>query len=151
MEIFVVTGTNPYPFDRLLKWIDANIASRADVFCQLGSSNIKLKNARGQNYLTESKMFEKMKSADVVICHCGLGTVYECVSIGKPFIVVPRRIEYNECIDNQTELADYLNSQYSIASINDVSELTMELIASQYSKRILINNALPREFKDIIL
>lgn len=51
---------------------------------------------------------EEMRSADLIISHCGAGSIIECISLQKPFIVVVNPTLQG---NHQTELADELSQQ----------------------------------------
>lgn len=102
--IFVTVGTERYPFDRLLRYIDETIercAIKEEVFYQIGSSHYRSKQGRVELFLPFTTMKEYVQKASLVITHGGVGSVNLCLSFGKKPIVCPRKKSLGEAIHNQ--------------------------------------------------
>jgi UDP-N-acetylglucosamine transferase subunit ALG13 len=75
--IFVTVGTEQYPFNALLDWVDVLIRYgiiNQEVVIQYGSSTRLPDRVRIIKFLTEKEFAETIDRADVVIAHCGEGT-----------------------------------------------------------------------------
>ena len=117
--ILVTVGTEQYPFDALMNWIDILIRygfidANEEVFIQYGSSS-KLPNqtqVKGFSRLPESDFKVLLTQARVVISHCGEGSSLLLASLNKPHILVPRTKRFREHVDDhQLEMADFLEKQ----------------------------------------
>ena len=63
-------------------------------------------------------------AADVVIAHCGAGSVLLALRLRKPLVVVPRLRRFGEHHDDhQLQLARYLGKQGSAVVVEDEKEL----------------------------
>lgn len=108
--IFVTVGTEQYPFNRLMSWIEVLLQTQLideEVIVQYGSSNAVLPaGARVYRFVKEEQFQELIQQARIVIAHCGEGTLLLLDSLDKPYILVPRSQRFGEHVDDhQVELA----------------------------------------------
>lgn len=114
-KIFVTVGST-YPFDRLIKEID-NLGENKnyEIFAQIGESKFEPKNIKFKRFLEYEEVQKKIKWADLVISHAGIGTIIDCLSKNKKLILFPRLKRYKEAIDDhQTEIAKAFEKKYKI-------------------------------------
>jgi anti-anti-sigma factor len=115
--ILVTVGTEQYPFNALMSWVDALIRHQfidpeEEVIVQYGASTELPDNVKIYRRLPESKFRELVEEARLVIAHCGEGTALLLESLGKPYVLVPRTQRYGEHVDDhQLEMADAMEKQ----------------------------------------
>jgi len=107
--IFLTVGTYPLPFNRLLKIVDECISKGLisdSVFAQIGACTYKPCNMRYIDLL-EKRAFDKyMRDASYIIGHAGMGTITMALEHNKPLLVLPRRRQYKEHVnDHQVSTA----------------------------------------------
>jgi len=67
---------------------------------------------------------QQLSNADLLIVHGGAGSIIQSIHAGKVPVVVPRRMQYNEHVDDhQMELARELEKTGRIVVCEDVDEL----------------------------
>lgn len=101
--IFITVGTHEQPFDRLLKCIDRLIEEgtiKEEIVCQKGYTDYEPKNYKTEKLIPYEKMQENIEKARIVITHGGPASFIAPLSIGKIPIVVPRKKEFNEHVNN---------------------------------------------------
>ena len=101
--IFVTVGTHEQPFDRLLKCIDQMVEYgkiKEDVIVQKGYTDFELKHCKEYKLIGYDEMQKYIQEARMVITHGGPASFIAPLSIGKIPIVVPRKKEYNEHVNN---------------------------------------------------
>ena len=101
--IFITVGTHEQPFDRLLKCIDNMIDEgiiKEEVFCQKGFSEYEPKNYKSENLIPYEKMQDYIKRARIIITHGGPASFLDPLKYGKIPIVVPRKKEFGEHVNN---------------------------------------------------
>ncbi|MGF1604218.1 MAG: glycosyltransferase [Thermosynechococcaceae cyanobacterium] len=107
--IFVTAGTEQYPFDRLMNWLDLLQKHRLlqdDIVVQYGNSTYLPEGSKVYKFVKEDRFKALIQEADLVIAHCGEGTVLLLDSLKKPYILVPRTHAFGEHVDNhQIEMA----------------------------------------------
>jgi UDP-N-acetylglucosamine transferase subunit ALG13 len=107
--IFVTVGTEQYPFDRLLKIIEAaleNLELNEEVFAQIGNCQFKPQLYNHEKFIDFENMTELINKAEIVVSHAGEGTTLLCLMLGKVPILFPRDVRFKEQVDNhQMELA----------------------------------------------
>jgi UDP-N-acetylglucosamine transferase subunit ALG13 len=112
--ILVTVGTEKFPFDRLMRWIDVLLADDLlgeDVVVQYGSCTVLPSGARVYRMLREQEFRKLIDEARLVISHCGEGTVLMLDSLDTPYILVPRSQRFREHVDDhQVELAQAIGS-----------------------------------------
>jgi UDP-N-acetylglucosamine transferase subunit ALG13 len=101
--VFVTVGTDHHPFDRMTRWVDEWLAARTDqpVRClvQSGTSRPPRMTEYDQ-YFGYQQMETFLAEATAVVCHGGPGSVMMCRAAGKRPIVVPRRHDLGEHVDD---------------------------------------------------
>ena len=129
--ITVTCGTIPYPFDRIIQWIKAILEQdilEETIYIQYGvadiSSIINHPLVKAKSLLPFEEMKAVLVNSRLIIAHAGQGTTRKLVAMNKPFIIVPRRAEYGEHIDNhQLEFAQSVSHQFGIRACNSMIDL----------------------------
>lgn len=100
-DLVVSLGTDYHTFDRLLRWVKAYLAENPQVRCLIqhghtspveGADNVKLLPAG-----TLKRLYAK---AQVVLVQGGPGSIQDARATGAIPLVVPRRVEFDEVVDN---------------------------------------------------
>lgn len=125
--IFVSVGTDPQPFDRLLKEVD-RLAEKGilgkRVFCQTGYSNYKPLHAQSKAFLDSLSFEKKIREADLVILHGGAGAIGTALQHHKTCIVMPRLFRFGEhANDHQLELVNHLGKNGFVLVAQNEKEL----------------------------
>jgi UDP-N-acetylglucosamine transferase subunit ALG13 len=105
--IFVTVGVH-MPFDRLVHLVDdwAGQRSRDDVFAQIGDTDLRPANIAWKNFLDGREFRQRVESADAVVAHAGMGSIITALELGKPILVMPRKAELQEQVnDHQLDTA----------------------------------------------
>lgn len=126
--IFVTVGTHEQQFDRLVKAVDGLVADGTisePVFQQIGYSSYVPTHCEYSQFVPAQKMQGLMSRASVVITHGGPSSFVEAMAAGKAPVVVPRRAEYGEHVnDHQADFARIVAERIGgIVPVYDVSEL----------------------------
>jgi len=99
--IFATVGTHEQPFNRLIEAIDrwAN-GHDEEVIIQTGFSSYEPENCKWQKMFTYQEMLDMINHARIVITHGGPSSFLMVLQAGKIPVVVPRKREYNEHVNN---------------------------------------------------
>ncbi|MBQ8825063.1 MAG: multidrug MFS transporter [Ruminococcus sp.] len=101
--IFVTVGTHEQPFNRLVECID-NLKRdgiiEEEVVMQIGYSTYEPKYCAWEKLYPYQKMIELVEQARIVITHGGPSSFIMPLQIAKTPIVVPRKFEFNEHVNN---------------------------------------------------
>lgn len=126
--VFVTVGTHEQQFDRLVKAVDdlkADGTLDEPVYIQTGYSTYEPVHCEHSQFVPFRQMKSYMEGADVVITHGGPSSFIEAMAAGKVPVVVPRRGDLNERVNNHQ--ADFVRivaeRQGGIVPIYDVKEL----------------------------
>lgn len=143
--IFVTLGTQKFQFDRLLKELDNLInqgkIKKEDLVVQCPYKEYEPKNFETFKLKPQSEINKMNEDADIIIMHCGTGSIIRALKMGKKVILVPRRKEYKEHVDNhQLELAKVFEEKYGVLVVNNIDEL--------YKCILKCNDYKPREWKE---
>ncbi len=101
--IFVTVGTHEQPFNRLIECVDdlkKNGIINEEVVMQTGYSTYEPKYCRWQKLFSYQEMLKLVGEARIVITHGGPSSFIMPLQIGKTPIVVPRRHEFNEHVND---------------------------------------------------
>ncbi|ANY73374.1 hypothetical protein BBD41_12705 [Paenibacillus ihbetae] len=125
--IFVTVGSQRFPFPRLFQMVDQLIRDRVitgKVIAQVGYTDYQSDNMDIHQFLQESEMKECIRNSDIIVTHAGIGTITQCLESGKKIIVVPRKRELGEHVDNhQIEIANVFRDKKLITVANSQQEI----------------------------
>ena len=125
--ILVTLGTQDKEFTRLLKKIDELIDNgtiKEEVIVQAGYTKYESKNMKIFDYVPSEKFNDYIEKASYVICHAGVGTIFDCMRHNKKIIAVTRLAKYKEHNnDHQTEIAKEFGRLNYIIPVYDADEL----------------------------
>jgi UDP-N-acetylglucosamine--N-acetylmuramyl-(pentapeptide) pyrophosphoryl-undecaprenol N-acetylglucosamine transferase len=117
-HVFVTVGSNRYPFDRLIRRLDAVLPRSWPITWQISGGDAAYRPTRGrvERFLAFSEMQQLFRTCDIVICHAGVGSTMSALEHGQRPIVVPRSARHGEHVDDhQHDLAQYLKRFPTIA------------------------------------
>ncbi len=123
MKLFVSVGTDHHPFERLLRWVEAWADAHPDdaVFVQHGTSPLPA-SLEGAELLARDEMLERLRDCDVAVLSCGPGGVMDARSQGRLPVVVARRADLGEHVDDhQSAFAAVLGSEGLARPVEDFS------------------------------
>lgn len=125
--IFVTVGTHEQPFNRLVEYMDKWAAGHdEEVIMQTGFSTYEPKHCEWSKLYPYSQMVELVEKARIVITHGGPSSFIMPLQIGKVPIVVPRKKDFDEHVnDHQVEFSKAVaERQGNIIVIEDVEKLS---------------------------
>lgn len=126
--IFVTVGTHEQQFNRLVKCID-NLKHdgviQEDVVIQTGYSTYKPKYCKWQTLFPYQEMLKMVNETRIIITHGGPSSFIMPLQIGKTPIVVPRRHEFNEHVnDHQVSFSNAVAKRTgTIIVVDDMDKL----------------------------
>lgn len=122
--IFVVIGTSSWNFDRLIRAVDEIAPTLEEkVIMQIGNSNYIPVNSEYFRYKPKKEVEEIYKDASLIICHAGIGSIISSSKFHKNIVVVPRRKDYGELLDDhQAEIGRKLEKR-GIAVIWEMKDI----------------------------
>lgn len=126
-RVLVTVGTFHYPFDRLMDQVEAAVPRSWHLVVQRGASRAIDRADLCVAELGYDEMVEAMRTADLIIGHCGVGTLVTAASVGAPCILLPRRADLGEVVDDhQFDLLGVLRRLPGVTVLDDAAELTTE-------------------------
>lgn len=124
--IFVTVGTHEQPFNRLVKYMDKWSAEHdEEVVIQTGFSTYEPKHCKWSKLYPYSQMVELVEKARLVITHGGPSSFIMPLQINKIPIVVPRKKEFGEHVNNhQVDFSKAVAERKgNIIVVEDISKL----------------------------
>lgn len=128
MNILVVTGTQKFPFDRLIEAADELVKTHSNIsgFAQIGTSAYIPSYLSYKEFLSKDEMGQKLREADVVLTHGGTGSIISALKISKPVVAVARLAKFNEHVDDhQKEIVEEFKKDGMLIEVEDLSESTL--------------------------
>lgn len=131
--IFVTVGTHEQPFNRLIENVD-NLKKKGviqeEVIIQTGYSTYEPKYCTWQKLYPYQEMIRLVEEARIVITHGGPSSFIMPLQIGKTPIVVPRKHEFNEHVnDHQVSFAKAVAERMgTIVVVEDMSKLEETIV-----------------------
>lgn len=127
--IFVTVGNAHDQSLRLLNGVEALAASGffgdERVIAQSGNNpDFHPVHCEARPFLGMDEFNQIIQEARVVICHAGAGTLSSVLRTGKTPVVVPRRLKYNEVVDDhQLELLEAFAERRLLVPAYEVDDL----------------------------
>lgn len=179
--IFVSLGTQDKPFNRIIDYIlklkeEIKELEDIEIVFQIGQTklseeekskieklnenfekklNKEEKNITVFNMLKPEEMKQYIINASIVVTHAGVGTIMECIEHNKDIIVLPRKEENGEHVNNhQEEIAFEMEKNgllYKVDTYEKMQEIVIELIKNSNNKKekkYISNN---EKFNDMLI
>jgi len=123
--IFVSSGTQSKPFNRLIEAVDRLASNHEEkIIAQIGHATYLPQQIEYFRFCTQEEMLSYIDKARLIISQAGFGIIGNAIRSNKPMILVPREKKYSEAVDKQYELAEYLaKNNESIICVRNVSRL----------------------------
>jgi len=155
--ILVITGSQNFQFNRLIKQVDIlNISNRLPykVFAQIGYSTYSPTSFKYKKFVSKSEMNNLIKKAKIIISHGGTASITSALKANKKIICIPRLKKYNEHIDDhQLEISSKLKELEVLEVIineDDLYDAIKKIEDAKYNKFIFNNVSLKNSIKAII-
>lgn len=128
LRVFITVGLNSYPFGRMLDAAQAAIPSGAETRWQTGTAAWAAKDGTSKPTMGSDEVQANMAWADVVVSHAGTGSSLAALHAGKRPILVPRRADRDEHVDDhQRQISQGLATRKLAVDV-DADELTSDVI-----------------------
>lgn len=142
MKLFITVGAQ-IAFDRLVRAVDEWVGGQdsVDAFAQVGPDGYRSMNMDWAEFLTPEIYREKVRGADLLVAHAGMGSIITALQFGKPIIILPRHAKLHETRnDHQVATAENFSHIEGIYAVFHESELanTLESI-KEYSRPVAIS------------
>jgi len=149
--IFVTVGTHEQAFDRLIEYIDDLKEKEVideEVIIQTGYSTYEPQYCKWQKLFPYQEMIKLVDEARIIITHGGPSSFIIPLQIGKTPIVVPRRLEFNEHVnDHQVDfskaVAERMGTIIVVENLEELENtiLNYDRIIKKMEKGLKSNNA----------
>jgi UDP-N-acetylglucosamine transferase subunit ALG13 len=120
-------GTQRFQFNRIFELIDQAIEAgiiKDNVVAQSGYTDYQPRHFDIVPFFTQDQMDDYICKSRCIICHAGVGTITNCLELGKPVIVIPRRKELGEHVDNhQLEISKVFRDNGYVAVAENTEDL----------------------------
>lgn len=157
--IFVTVGTHEQPFNRLVEYMDKWAEGHdEEIIIQNGFSTYEPKYATWSKLLPYQQMVANVGKARIVITHGGPSSFIMPLQVGKIPIVVPRKYEFNEHVnDHQVNFAKAVAERQGniivvedIERLGDILERYEQIVAEMPSEMKSNNEQFCSEFEKIV-
>lgn len=142
--VFVMLGTQKQDFSRIFKLIDnSKELEKEEVIAQSGYTKYAGKKIKCIPFMDHDKIKEYIKNADYIICHGGVGTIFDSLYENKKILAVPRLAKYKEHInDHQIEICEELEKEGYIKYLMDTDDIDEKIIElkNENFKKYVSNN-----------
>lgn len=119
--VFVSVGTQKQSFKRLFHYIeDSKILENQRIIAQSGHTQFNSSKIECIPFMSNELYKEYIEKADIVICHGGVGTIFDALYKWKKVLAVPRLSKYGEHVDDhQIEICKELEEEGYIGYLKD--------------------------------
>lgn len=149
--IFVTVG-QMLPFDRLIQAMDNWAKQHPDipVFAQIGEGNFEPSHFDFVRMMSPAEFAAKIRQADLVVSHAGMGTVISALQEGRRMVVMPRRADAREATTNhQVDAIRWLRDKLGVfvaLSESEIPSAIEQALQSDSSAVAQLSKGAPEQF-----
>lgn len=123
--VLVLIGTQKQDFSRLFKMLENSEELKNEkIIVQSGYTKYEGKKLKCIPFMSHDDLIEKTRQADYIICHGGVGTIFDSMYENKKILAVPRLKKYKEHInDHQIEVCSKLQEEGYILYLKEGENL----------------------------
>lgn len=125
--IFLIVGSQKFPFDRLIKEMDRLKASgviKDEIVAQIGVSRYEPEFMNWKRFMDKVDFDKNIENCDLLVTHAGEGSIMTGLIKKRKVIAVPRYAKLGEHVsDHQLQIARALEKQKCIINVEDISKL----------------------------
>lgn len=126
LKVFVTLGTwRHHSFNRLVDSLSRVIPHNWEIVWQLGSTHASDLRGSVYDYMSVDEFDAQACAADVVVSHAGVGSVLRLFDLGVYPLLVPRRLSYNEHVDDHQQEACDAVSREGLALAREASTIRL--------------------------
>lgn len=137
--IFITVGTHEQSFERLIKLIDKMVEEKQitdKVIIQKGYTDYEPKNCEAYKLIGYDEMQQYIADARIVVTHGGPASFVAPLAIGKIPVVVPRKKEFGEHVNNhQVDFAREVEKRMNNIIVAETEEEIIDAIVN-YDSRV---------------
>lgn len=139
MRALVTVGLERKPYDRLLRAVDEAVGKGwipSDTLVQRGHTPFPCRYCKTVPFLSFDELRDAIRQADLVIAHGGVGSVLLALAEGKIPLVIPRRRDLGEHVDNhQIEFVQKMEQEGRVMAAYDTKEFSRVLESGEWMHR----------------
>jgi UDP-N-acetylglucosamine transferase subunit ALG13 len=136
-KVVVSLGTSEsFDFRRLLERLVDVLPPDTEVLWQTGSTDVSGLGIEVRPKVPAAELFEAMAAADLVIAHAGTGSALAALQAGHLPVLVPRRPEFGEHVDDHQQQIARMLAKRNLAAVCEVDEVTLDILRSAASTRV---------------
>ncbi len=134
--VFIMVGTQKQDFSRLFKLIDnSKVLEGEKIIAQSGYTKYNSSKIEFIPFMSHDEIKEYIKKADLIICHGGVGTIFDSLYEEKRVLAIPRLAKYKEHKnDHQIEICEALEKEGYIKYLKENDDIDKKLIELQNKK-----------------
>lgn len=125
--IFVIVGSQKFPFERLIKEMDRLKAKgiiQDEIVAQIGVSKYEPQHMTWQRFMDKDVFDHNIETCDLLVTHAGEGSIMTGLIKNRKVIAVPRYEKLGEHVsDHQLQIARALEKQNCIINVEDTKNL----------------------------
>lgn len=142
-RVVVVLGTNPYPFRRLLERLTAILPPDSETAWQTGVTPTDGLPIEARPTWPARELHEAMADADVVVAHAGVGAALAALECGQIPVLVPRRRDRGEQVDDHQILVARELEGRGLAVVAEPEALDLTTLREASGRRATVPAAPP--------
>lgn len=139
--IFISVGTQKQSFKRLFHMVEeSKVIKDQRIIAQTGYTEFSSNKIETIPFMSMELYKKYMSESDIVICHGGVGTIFDALYAGKKILAIPRLEKYGEHVnDHQIEICDELEKEGYIIYLKEYElfdDVMKKLIETNFKKYV---------------
>ena len=143
-RVVVTLGTQEgYGFRSLVERMVAILPPDTEVLWQTGATDVSDLAIEGRTMIPSAEFEAALAEADAVVAHAGVGSALSALEAGRHPILVPRRAERGEHVDNHQEQVARELAVRGVATPVEVDQLDLDLLLTASTRTVAVADAPP--------